>query len=129
MEVWSLLLLLLLLLSVAATLVRTAGGADAVRGRPPQLGSAGRGVMRRRAVSLRHVSRLAEVLAGRGDRLGFDVDVVVGANRETGAGRPADSRRSSYSCDCGVMAPSSGKVAGMLTENFLLMGPEPYLLV
>lgn len=47
--------------------------------------------MMRRAMSLSQVSWLAEVVAGWGDWLGFDVDVVVGVDGETGAGRPTDS--------------------------------------
>lgn len=127
-EVWS-----LLLLSIAATLVRTAGGADAVCGRPSQLCSAGwggGGVMMRRAMSLRHIPWLTEVVTGRGDRLGFNVDVVVGANRETGAGRPADSRTNVRSSVSVVSwRHLVVELTGMFTKNFLLIGPETYPLV
>lgn len=73
----------LLLLPVAATLMGAAGGADAVCRRPPHLCSGG-GVRVRGGVSLAHVARLAEVVAGRGDGLGFDVDIVVGVDGEIG---------------------------------------------
>lgn len=71
----------LLLLPVAAALVGAAGGADAVCGRPSHLRSGGREGMGR-GVSVGHVPRpLVEVVAGRWDRLSFDVEVVVGASR------------------------------------------------
>ena len=41
-------------------------------------------------MSLGHIPRMAEVVTGWGDRLGFDVDVVVGVDGETGVPRPRD---------------------------------------
>lgn len=43
-------------------------------------------------MSLGHVPGLAEVVTGWGDRLGFDVDVVVGVDGEVGAPRPMEGK-------------------------------------
>lgn len=83
---------LLLLLAVAAALVGAARGADAVCGRRPHVcssGWGGGGVRMRSSMSLSQVAWLTEVVTGRGDRLGFDVDAVVG---ETGAPWPTERR-------------------------------------
>lgn len=71
-----------LLVPVAAALVGAAGGA--VHGRPTHLCSGG-GVRVKRDMGLGHVPCLAKVVAGWGDRLGFDVDVVAGVDGEVGA--------------------------------------------
>lgn len=118
-EVWAS-LLLLLLLPVAPVLVGAAGGADAAGGGPPQVcpgGQSGR-VRRRRGSVMAHVSGLGEVVAWWWDGFGFDVDVVVGADREIGACWPADTQRQKrqprWGCESWAKAPSGGKQLNFL---------------
>lgn len=102
----------LLLLTVTASIVGAARGADAVDGRPP---SAGWGVMRR-AVSLRHVAWLAVVIVRWGAWLSLNADVLAGTDGDAGVSWPRDTNDwdegvggSLYICGCGVKAPSIGK--------------------
>lgn len=78
----------LLLLTVTASFVGAARGADAVDGRPP---SAGWGVGMRRAVSLRHVAWLAVVIVRWRAWLSLNADVVAGTNGDAGVSRPRDT--------------------------------------
>lgn len=113
----------LLLLTVTASLMGAARGADAVYGRPAQLCS-GRGVMRRgKAMSLHPVPWLAKLVAWRGDWLSLDVYAVTSCDGVTGAGRPADTERrerTAYICGRWVEAPSSNdtdRCCFLLIEN------------
>lgn len=69
-----------------------------------------------------HVPGLVEVVTGRGDRLGFDVDIVVGADGEIGAYRPTEGEREEAlvgRCDSRVMAPPGGQTNQVLDRNVL----------